>query len=137
MDVVKAILYELQPFTYKDVTHYRKKAKLLLKEATTLGAAIKSPQLSSLNIISLSSAVKLLLWFMAWRAFVYVDFGSFFVVITGIALIFLNLGERKDGELSAYSVFNRGQQRMMGTLTADQFEREIMHHHNYDDNTPD
>eukprot|EP01039_Chlorochromonas_danica_P005416 gene5416-5957_t len=38
-----------------------------------------------------------------------------------------NLGERKEGELSAYSVFNRNFERLPGTLDAEQFDAEIRH----------
>ena len=37
-----------------------------------------------------------------------------FLLFTIIALIFLNLGEKKPGELSAYSVFNPNQERIYG-----------------------
>ena len=38
-----------------------------------------------------------------------------------------NLGKRKAGEASAYSVFNENCEAIDGTLTAQQFEREIRH----------
>ncbi|EGR34481.1 SEC-C motif family protein, putative [Ichthyophthirius multifiliis] len=43
-------------------------------------------------------------------------FGSIFVMISVIVLIFANLDhkERKKGELSAYSIFNDGCQRLLG-----------------------
>ena len=57
----------------------------------------------------------------------YLDILSLYIIFTLFALIFLNLGERKSGELSAYSVFNDGFEEILGTLNAQQFDREIRH----------
>lgn len=67
------------------------------------------------------------LWVAAWRLFVHWGFGPPFCMVSAIALIFLNLGERREGELSAYSVFNRDQYRLPGTFTAEQYEKELLH----------
>jgi hypothetical protein len=133
MESLKAVLYEVLPFTYSDINYYAKKVASISSELSLIASKMQLPSLKSMSFMTISQTIKLLLWLAVWQAFVYVDFGSFFVVITGIALIFLNLGEKKDpSELSAYSVFNKDQQRMMGSLTADQFEREIMHtNHNH------
>lgn len=42
-------------------------------------------------------------------------------MITIIALIFMNLGQRNPGDLSAYSVFNPNQERILGTMSANDF----------------
>ena len=42
-------------------------------------------------------------------------------MITIIVLIFLNLGERKPGQLSAYSVFNPNQERILGSMSPNVF----------------
>ena len=134
MDTLRAILYEFLPFTYTDIKYYSKKVKSMSREMYMIVSTMRLPAASSLNVISPTSAAKLLLWVIIWRCFVYVDFGSLWVVLTGIALIFLNLGEKSDpSDLSAYSVFNEGQWRMPGTLTASQFEREIVHNYNNND----
>lgn len=130
MDTIKAILYEFLPFTSKDIQYYSRKARSLSKELRVLFSTATLPSVASLKVLSLGSALKLAAWFLIWRAFVYAEFGSLWVVMTAIALIFLNLGERDPSEQSAYSVFNKGQWRMPGTLTADDFEREIMHNNN-------
>lgn len=41
--------------------------------------------------------------------------------------MFTNLGKRKKGEMSAYSVFNKNQKALPGSLQASQFEAEIRH----------
>lgn len=47
-----------------------------------------------------------------------------YVILTVFYLIFTNLGERRSG-LSAYSVFNRNCERIMGQPTAEQFDNEV------------
>lgn len=43
------------------------------------------------------------------------------LMITALVAIFtIGLGERADGELSAYSVFNRGFQRLLGSIDVDE-----------------
>ena len=45
------------------------------------------------------------------------DAGPLVLIVTALVTIFtVGLGERADGELSAYSVFNRGFQRLMGSV---------------------
>ena len=48
-----------------------------------------------------------------------------FVFATFFALIFLNLGKREEGELSAYNVFNPNFQRLQGDNLAEQFEAQL------------
>lgn len=59
------------------------------------------------------------------------------VVFSLIALIFMNLGERKKGEYSAYSVFNKGFRSILGTMTAEQLDREIRLNANLKDSKDD
>lgn len=46
----------------------------------------------------------------------YTGFGSIFVIVSIFILIITNLSnkERKEGELSAYSIFNEGAKRILG-----------------------
>jgi hypothetical protein len=69
----------------------------------------------------------LIAWLIGWKAFDFVGFGSLWIIISLFISIFVNLGERKEGEISAYSVFNDGFTKIMGTISADQFENEILH----------
>lgn len=48
------------------------------------------------------------------------------IVLTIFLLIARNLGERRAGP-SAYSVFNRGCEPIMGQISAEQFDNEIRH----------
>eukprot|EP00026_Physarum_polycephalum_P019401 Phypoly_transcript_21395.p1 GENE.Phypoly_transcript_21395~~Phypoly_transcript_21395.p1 ORF type:complete len:182 (+),score=28.93 Phypoly_transcript_21395:83-547(+) len=70
---------------------------------------------------------KVLAWLLAFWFFVRIEFGAVFVVISGFALIFLNLGDRKKGEESAYNVFNKNHRELLGTFNARQFEDQILH----------
>ena len=59
--------------------------------------------------------------------FVKIEFGAVFFLVSCTLLMTSNLGKRKAGEASAYSVFNENCEAIDGTLTAQQFEREIRH----------
>ncbi len=54
-----------------------------------------------------------------------VSFDPVFIAVSIITGIFLNLGQRETGQWSAYAVFNRGQQRLLGDLRGDQIEGEL------------
>ncbi|KAK8322293.1 hypothetical protein V6Z12_A12G157800 [Gossypium hirsutum] len=44
---------------------------------------------------------------------------------TGFCTIFLNLGRRQPGDVSAYSIFNEDFRELPGTLNADAIDRDI------------
>jgi hypothetical protein len=45
--------------------------------------------------------------------------------MTGFVVIFTNLGTRKAGEASAYSVFNEGFRELPGTFNADRVDEHL------------
>ncbi|GIL56900.1 hypothetical protein Vafri_12191 [Volvox africanus] len=51
--------------------------------------------------------------------------GPLFILSCLIAGIFTNLGTRRAGELSAYSIFNRGVRRLPGQLDAEEIDRQM------------
>ncbi|TDH67124.1 hypothetical protein CCR75_005339 [Bremia lactucae] len=58
------------------------------------------------------------------------EFAMAYIITSGFALIGCHLligDEGRSSGISAYSVFNRGTLRMMGSLSAEQFENEIRH----------
>ena len=68
------------------------------------------------------------LFIVGLYVFNYAGFGSLFVILSLFAALFSNLGDNSnDNTLSAYSIFNKNHQSLMGTLTGDQFDREIRH----------
>lgn len=53
------------------------------------------------------------------------EFAVAYVILSGFAALCYHLlvgGEERASGMSAYSVFNRGAQRMLGSLSAEQFE---------------
>ena len=66
-----------------------------------------------------------LLWLFLLLASIQAEFGIVFFVTSGFYLIWSNLGMRKKGTASAYSIFNKDFKAIDGTLTAEMFEKEI------------
>ena len=140
MDIIKAVLYELQPFRIEDVRALyrwtRQSVIVLSQEFMTLTNAV--------HLITLPSSVCLLglIWAVIYTICLYFQFGTLYFMLSLFVLIFFNLGDRKDGEMSAYSVFNHGYRTIMGTMTAEQFDKEIRHDNHFgevprDDNWED
>ncbi len=73
-------------------------------------------------------SLKILLWTLMWGFFIEIEFGLAYVAISGLVFIVASLRggkKRAPGELSAYSVFNKNFEAIEGTLSADQFEKEL------------
>ena len=60
--------------------------------------------------------LKVLLWIAGLYAAAYFSFHSLYFIISGFYWMFTNLGKRKEGTLSAYSVFNDNFERLHGTM---------------------
>ncbi|XP_042302516.1 SAYSvFN domain-containing protein 1 [Sceloporus undulatus] len=74
--------------------------------------------------------LKFLLWLVLFGLFVELEFGLAYFVLSMFYWIYVGTrgpGERQSGEKSAYSVFNPGCEAIEGTLTAEQFERELQY----------
>ncbi|XP_025105126.1 SAYSvFN domain-containing protein 1-like [Pomacea canaliculata] len=73
--------------------------------------------------------LKILLWMSLWRIFIELQFGAVFFAVSALIFIYFNTrtGKSKSNTLSAYSVFNPNCERLQGTITAEQFERELLH----------
>uniref|UniRef100_A0A6J0SWI7 SAYSvFN domain-containing protein 1 n=1 Tax=Pogona vitticeps TaxID=103695 RepID=A0A6J0SWI7_9SAUR len=74
--------------------------------------------------------LKFLLWLVLLGLFVELEFGLVYFVLSMFYWIYVGTrgpGERQTGEKSAYSVFNPGCEAIEGTLTAEQFERELLY----------
>lgn len=57
---------------------------------------------------------------------IYFEIGLFVFLLLGIYWMYSNTSTApKQDKLSAYSVFNKGQQKIDGTLSAEQLEAEI------------
>ncbi|XP_004624504.1 SAYSvFN domain-containing protein 1 [Octodon degus] len=72
--------------------------------------------------------LKVLLWLVLLGLFVELEFGLAYFVLSLFYWMYVGTrgpGEKKEGEKSAYSVFNPGCEAIQGTLTAEQLEREL------------
>jgi hypothetical protein len=72
--------------------------------------------------------IKISFWLLLWMWFIAAGFGSVFFVLSLFYGLYASLGTRPrtDGAPSAYSVFNRNCERIDGTFTAEQLERELV-----------
>eukprot|EP01084_Bolivina_argentea_P206144 352020_1 len=79
-----------------------------------------------LKLIDRVTVIKLCIWCLCWFLISYfLQFGSIFLCISIIYFIFNNLGKRKAGELSAYSVFNNNYEQIAGTFDASYYENML------------
>ncbi|XP_006813164.1 SAYSvFN domain-containing protein 1-like [Saccoglossus kowalevskii] len=71
--------------------------------------------------------LKFVLWFTLLVLFMVIEFAAVYIILSIFYVMYANLSSsgRRSGELSAYSVFNRNCERIDGTFTAEQFEKEL------------
>ena len=134
---LRCIGYELLPvhpqYAYKQTKTFMR----ILKESSKI---IGSKYLELIKAtLKYSAGVKIrtwlqmLLWTLIWNLFILIEFGSLFIIISLFAAMFCNLGQREEGDLSAYSVFNKGYTTLLGQSTGQQFDKEIRHNFVDDD----
>ena len=87
-----------------------------LKEAKRRIEEAKKP-FNPMDFLSTKNIIIFIIWYSLYRLFLKYNFGAVYFMLTIIALIFLNLGKRKPGTLSAYSVFNPNQERILGSMS--------------------
>ena len=80
------------------------------------------------NIKYLKLFLKLLLWSLLNALFIRLEFGIVYLVVSSLVLICLNtnVGKKKKGTVSAYSVFNPNLERLPGQLTSEQIEKSLI-----------
>ncbi|MBA0735944.1 hypothetical protein Gogos_019744, partial [Gossypium gossypioides] len=93
---------------------------------------MKLPDIVLMAIFSLGlkAWALIILWFTLAPIAHKLDLGPLYVswlliLGTGFCLIFLNLGRRQPGDVSAYSIFNEDFRELPGTLNADAIDRDI------------
>ena len=91
-----------------------------LKEAKRRIEEAKKP-FNPMDFMNTKNIFIFIIWYFLYRLFLKYNFGAVYFMITIIALIFLNLGQRKPGELSAYSVFNPNNERILGSMSNNNF----------------
>jgi len=79
------------------------------------------------NLLARVPLVRLASWLVALRIAHERELGPVFVLATGFSLIISNLGRRRAGQASAYSIFNDGFARLPGQLTTDDVDDALMH----------
>ena len=78
------------------------------------------------GLIHYQTLIKFGIWCTCWFLISYfLEFGSIFLCISIIYFIFNNLGKRKDGEISAYSMFNSNYERIAGTFDGSFYENML------------
>lgn len=82
---------------------------------------------SPLSVPLYFTVLKALLWLLLWGFFVEVGFGAMYFITSLLYFIVVSLrgSRRRPWEPSAYSVFNKNFETIDGTLSAEQFEREL------------
>lgn len=83
--------------------------------------------MSLLRSCSPAIATKVGIWGGGLLLFHSFDFGKVYLILSLFGVVFSSLRHKEEGEVSAYSVFNTGFRRLLGTLTAEDFEKEILH----------
>ncbi|KAK6191591.1 hypothetical protein SNE40_003240 [Patella caerulea] len=82
---------------------------------------------SKWKIFNLQNGLLFLLWLLLWKIFIELEFGAVYFLVTGFMFIYFNTRTGPRGNrLSAYSVFNPNFERLEGTLTAEQFEQQVL-----------
>lgn len=94
---------------------------------TFLHDKLKLPDFLLLALFSLSlkAWVVIILWFILAPVAHRWDVGPLYILGTGFVIIFINLGKRQHGEMSAYSIFNEDFRELPGTFNADRVDRDI------------
>ena len=101
-----------------------------LKEAKRRIEEEKKP-FNPMDFLSTKNIIIFIIWYSLYRLFLNYNFAAVYFMLTIIVLIFLNLGQRKPGELSAYSIFNPNHERIIGSMSNNNFG--LGHNQFYDD----
>ena len=106
------------------IQHHDSKIPTPAENSSDANVPVSPPPPSGSVYVTL---LKILLWGLLWGFFIEVGFGAVFLITSLLYFIITSLrgSRRKPWEPSAYSVFNRNFEAIEGTLSAEQFEREL------------
>lgn len=139
--LITSVLYELQPVRAVDIYDfavYVTNAVLNLSSFSLEASdAVYAQFIQAVSRLSSRAWMYFSLWVATWMLFIYLDFGSLWIILSLMLSIFFNLGTRKAGELSAYSVFNKDFKKLLGTLDARDIDNEIRHNSNLNEDADD
>ena len=81
-----------------------------------------------IKLYSFNFLLKVALWTCLFFFFIQIGFGAvYFIVSMTFLMIYSMKNKRKSYEPSAYSVFNKNFEKIDGTFTAEQFERQMIY----------
>ncbi|XP_078409429.1 SAYSvFN domain-containing protein 1 [Cetorhinus maximus] len=92
--------------------------------------SLADPVESDRTIFTTVTILKFLLWLVLLGLFIELEFGLAYFILSMFYWIYVGTrdpSKKKQGEVSAYSVFNPGCEAIEGSLTAEQFERELQY----------
>lgn len=71
--------------------------------------------------------IKCLLWLTLFVIFIRIEFGAIYFIISLLYLIWtsMNSHRRRTNQLSAYSVFNKNFEKIQGTFSAEDYDRQL------------
>lgn len=118
---------ELARFRAQKSQEYKsQKLKDSILGAAKLPEWIKTSSIAD-NLDRWILVLKIILWLILWKLFILIEFGTVYFILSLFYWVYFSMsyGSRKDGEPSAYSVFNKDFETIDGTFTAEQFEREL------------
>eukprot|EP00127_Corallochytrium_limacisporum_P004458 Clim_evm12s164 gene=Clim_evmTU12s164 len=80
---------------------------------------------SQMNMFWVTLGLKLLVWVALFLVALEVQLGGPYFLLSILYLIYENLGERKPGEPSAFSVFNENFQRLQGEIDPQALDQSL------------
>lgn len=122
-NLLLSVLYELQPLRFDNALKFFVHLNFTISEIHKMLLLLAK----SIVMMKISSKLVIICWIMLFMLLQKVHSERLLLIFTLLYLIFNNLGERKKGELSAYSVFNRDQLSLPGAMTADQVDEYLRH----------
>ncbi|KAL3497731.1 hypothetical protein ACH5RR_040463 [Cinchona calisaya] len=113
--------YELRFQLPQSIGGWKRRLFIALREK------LKLPDILLMAIFSLSIKmwILIILWFIMAPVVQKLDLGPLYILATGFAIIFYNLGKRQPGDASAYSIFNEDFRELPGTLNAERLDQDI------------
>lgn len=72
--------------------------------------------------------LKFFVWLTLYLIFIRLEFGAIYFIISLLYIMWSTLGShRRRDQLSAYSVFNPNFEKIQGTFTAEDYDRQLRH----------
>lgn len=78
------------------------------------------------QFIMTKTFIFLLIWLFFLKICLTFKIAQIYLIISGIIIIFLNLGKRLPGTLSAYSIFNKNHEKILGTFSHEDVDNMLM-----------